>query len=172
MKKLLPLLLVLSFASAMLAQESPKPRPVVRIYRVNFNIYELEDGKKINERNYALPVSAIDGNGRAGSIKVGTRVPVTSKEGQFQYIDVGMNIDCDVTEQGDKFILSSNIEISSFALPDQTADPRSGGNPILRQVREHFVSLIVPGKPTLVTSVDDTNSKKRLQVEATITRVE
>jgi len=172
MKRLLQLILVLVFALAMQAQETSKPLHVVRIYRVNFNIYELEDGKKINERNYSLPVSSIDSSGRPGSIKVGTRVPVTQKEGQIQYIDVGMNIDCDVTEQAEKFILSSNLEISSFALPDQNADPRAGGNPILRQVRQHFVALLAPGKPTLVTSIDDTNSKKRLQVEATVTRIE
>ena len=173
MKRLLQLFLVLVFALAMQAQDASKPIHMVRIYRVNFNIYELEDGKKINERNYSLPVSSIDGNGRPGSIKVGTRVPVTSKEGQqIQYIDVGMNIDCDVTEQAEKFILSSNLEISSFALPDQNADPRAGGNPILRQVRQHFVALLAPGKPTLVTSIDDTNSRKRMQVEATVTRIE
>jgi hypothetical protein len=172
MKRLLQSILVLAFALAMQAQDASKPLHVARIYRVNFNIYELEDGKRINERNYSLPVSAVDGNGRPGSVKVGTRVPVTSKEGQVQYIDVGINIDCDVTEQAEKFILSTNLEISSFALPDQSADPRAGGNPVLRQIRQHFVSLLAPGKPTLVTSIDDTNSKKRMQVEATVTRIE
>ncbi|MBZ5521434.1 MAG: hypothetical protein LAP21_04165 [Acidobacteriia bacterium] len=172
MKKLLQLLLVLVFASAMQAQDTPKPRTGLKFYRVNFSIFELEDGKKINERNYSLPVNSVDGNPRSGTIRVGTRVPITSGEGQVTYIDVGMNIDCDVTEQGEKFILSSSLDITSFALPDQNANPRAGGNPILRQVKQHFIALLPAGKPTLVTSIDDTNSKKRLQVEATVTRVE
>jgi hypothetical protein len=177
MKKILQLFLLIALASALQAQETPKSteqskRPAIRVYKVSFSIYELEDGKKINERNYSLPVNSVDGNPRPGFIKVGTRVPIASGERQITYIDVGMNIDCDVVEQAEKFVLSSTLDISSFALPDQNADPRAGGNPILRQVKQHFVTLLAPGKPTLVTSIDDTNSKKRMQVEATVTRIE
>lgn len=179
MKKLLLLVLVpvLVFAGVMQAQDA-KPKPVVKVYRVNFSIYELEDGKKINERNYSLPVHSVDGNGRSGSIRVGTRVPVAtshSKDGdiQYQYLDVGMIMECDISEQGDKLILASSLDISSFALPDQSANSHAvADSPILRQVKQHFTALLVPGKPTLVTSIDDITSKKRLQVEATVTRID
>ncbi|HWZ44439.1 MAG TPA: hypothetical protein VNW97_13260 [Candidatus Saccharimonadales bacterium] len=171
MKKLLQLVLVLALVGAMQAQDS-RPKPVVKVYRVNFNIYELEDGKKTNERNYSLPVNSMDGIGRSGSIRVGTRVPISSGKDQILYLDVGMNMECEISEQSDKFILTSSLEISSFVLPDQNADSRTGGNPVIRQVKQHFTALLSPGKPTLVTSIDDTASKKRLQVEATVTRVE
>jgi len=77
-----------------------------------------------------------------------------------------------VTEQEDKFIVHGSLELSSFALPDQGTDPRSGGNPVLRNIRQSFTTLVSPGKPTLVTTMDDINSKKRLQVEVTATRID
>ncbi|HEY6348770.1 MAG TPA: hypothetical protein VI636_05110 [Candidatus Angelobacter sp.] len=172
MKRFLQLLLVFGFVSVMAAQEAPKG-PSEKIYKVNFLVYEMEDGKRINERSYSMPVASVDGKPRDSSIRVGTRVPITTGgEKQVQYIDVGLNIDCNVTEQGDRFILHGNLELSSFALPEQGADPRSGGNPVLRQIRQSFTTLVSPGKPTLVTTMDDINSKKRLQVEVTATRIE
>lgn len=175
MKKFLPLLLVLGLVSAVAAQEAPK-RSIQKIYKAVFLIYEMEDGKKINERTYILPVTNVDGNPHNSSMRVGTRVPVatatTGDKTQWQYVDVGLNIDCDVAEQEDKFIVHGSVELSSFALPDQGTDPRSGGNPVLRNIRQNFTTLVSPGKPTLVTTMDDINSKKRLQIEVTATRID
>ena len=175
MKRFLRLLLILGLVSAMAAQEAPK-RLRQQVYKVVFLIYEVEDGKKINERTYTLPVNSVDGNPRDSSMGVGTRVPVTTAttgdKTQWQYVDVGLNIDCNVTEQEDKFIVHGSLELSSFALPDQGTDPRSGGNPVLRNIRQNFTTLVSPGKPTLVTTMDDINSKKRLQVEVTATRID
>lgn len=175
MTKFLRSLLILGLVSAAAAQEAPKH--LQKIYKVVFLIYEVEDGKKINERTYTLPVNTVDGNPHSSSMRVGTRVPVTTATSagdktQWQYVDVGLNIDCDVTEQADKFIVHGSMELSSFALPEQGSDPRSGGNPVLRNIRQSFTALVPPGKPTLVTTMDDVNSKKRLQVEITATRIE
>lgn len=170
MKRFLQLLLILGLVSVMAAQEGPKH--LQRIYKVAFLIYEVEDGKKINERTYTLPVTNVDGSPRDSSIKVGTRVPIATGEKQFQYLDVGLNIECNVTEQEDKFIVHGGVDLSSFALPEQGANTPSAGNPVLRNVRQSFTTLVVPGKPTLVTTMDDVNSKKRLQIEVTATRIE
>ena len=171
MKRFLQLVFVVGFASLLAAQEVPK-RPIQKVYKVSFLIYEVEDGKKINERTYSFPVTTIDGNPRDSSVKVGTRVPVTTGEKQVQYLDVGLSIECDLVEQADKFVVHGNIDMSSFALPEQGADPRSGGNPVLRNVKQNFHALLAPGKPTPVTSLDDINSKKRLQVDITAARIE
>lgn len=175
MKRSLRLLLVLGLLSAIgAAQDAPKH--IQKIYKVVFQIYEMEDGKKINERTYTLPVNTVDGNTRDGSMRVGTRVPIEtgSKSGDtmVQYIDVGLDLDCNVTEQQDKFIVHGNLTLSSFVPPEQGANPRSDGMPVLRQIKQSFTSLVSPGKPTLVTTMDDINSKKRMQVEVTATRLE
>lgn len=178
MKKALQFLLALTLISAAVAQEAStkkdpsEARPEPKIYKVNFLIYEIADGKRTNERNYSLPVRTQEG--RASSLKVGDRLPITGKEGQIQYFDVGLSIDCNVTEQMDKLIVSSSLEISSIVLPEQPgSEVRSAtGNPVVRQVKQYFTALVSPGKPTLLTSIDDINSKKRLQVEVTASRME
>jgi len=175
MKRFFQLLLIFGLVSVMAAQEAPKH--LQKIYKVVFLIYEVEDGKKINERTYTLPVTSVDGNPRDTTMSVGSRIPIatainTSDKTVWQYIDIGLNIDCSVTEQGDKFIVRGGIVLSSLAMPEQGTDPRSGGNPVVREVRESFTTLVPPGKPTLVTTMDDINSKKRTQVEITATKVE
>ena len=179
MKKLLQFLFVVSVVSAatlLTAQETPKKdAPEAhshKFYKVSFLIYELEDGKKINERTYNFPVSTDNGIGRRSSMRVGTRVPVVTKETQVQYLDVGLDLSCDVNELADKLLVNSSVEITSFALPEQAADPRSGGNPVFRNIRQNFTTVVTPGKPALVTTMDDVNSKKRMQVEVTATRIE
>src|SRR5262249_26685731 len=160
-KKFLQLLLILGLVSAVAAQEAPKG-PAQKIYKVVFLIYEVEDGKKINERTYTLPVTSVDGKPRDSSMRVGTRVPITTATStgdktQWQYVDVGLSIECNLTEQEGKFIVHGNVDLSSFALPDQGADPRSGGNPVLRNIRQSFTTLVPPGKPALATTMDDVN---------------
>src|SRR5579863_828334 len=110
MKKLLQLLTVFGLVAALAAQETPHAVARYKIYKVNFLIYELEDGKRINERTYSLPVTTLDGNPRDSSIDVGDRVPiVTKEEGQIQYIDIGLTLECNVAEQNDKFVINSTL---------------------------------------------------------------
>src|ERR1700757_3981362 len=69
------------------ASEAIEPR---HAYRVDFALTEIEDGRKINSRQYALNLNA----GESDQLKVGTRVPVEVKQGEIQYLDVGTNIWC------------------------------------------------------------------------------
>lgn len=175
MKRSLRLLLVLGLLSAMIAAQDA-PKHIQKVYKVVFLIYEMEDGKKINERTYTLPVNTVDGNSRDGSIRVGTRVPIetgtnSSDKTMIQYIDVGLDLDCNVTEQEDKFIVHGSVTLSSLVPPEQGTDLKGSGMPVLRQIKQIFTTLVSPGKPTLATTLDDINSKKRMQVEITATRL-
>jgi hypothetical protein len=184
MKTLLRFLFVLMSLSVLQAQDaSPRKdagemprRPVTKVFKVIYNIYELEDGKRINERSYSLPVRTLDGSARSSSLKINNRVPVTSKEtpqgSEFMYLDVGLNLECDVTEQSDKFIVFTGLDLSYVISADQIAGPHLQGQPIIRSTKENSTTLVYPGKATLVTSIDDINSKKRMQLEVTVTRIE
>ncbi|HXZ42291.1 MAG TPA: hypothetical protein VEG68_16215, partial [Terriglobales bacterium] len=79
----------------------------VNAYRLDFTINEIEDGKKINARQYSMNLNANDGN----SIKIGTRVPVEAKQGEFQYIDVGTSIWSRVKERDNGLALEVRAEI-------------------------------------------------------------
>jgi hypothetical protein len=128
-------------------------------------VNELEDGKKINTRQYSLNLNADDAN----EIKIGTRVPVEPKQGEFQYIDVGTNIWCRIGERSDGIALSVRAEISNFAIPDQAAGHEA--RPVIRQLKINASTLALLGKPMVVGSVDDPNSKRQFQLEVTVARL-
>lgn len=156
--------------------KSATPDRPVNWYRVELAIHELEDGKRVNTRNYTL-VTADDG--RRGESKTGSRVPVaTGKyEGpapqenprvttQFQYLDVGMNIFCSFFQRNGQLSLYTRLEWSSIA-PERGLD----GQPVIRQLLVVGDAAITAlGKPILISSVDDVVSKGRYQVEVTVTK--
>ena len=147
-----------------------KPAPVaadspVHAYRLDFSVNELEDGKKINSRQYSLHLNADDAN----EIKIGTRVPVEAGHEQFQYMDVGTSIWCRIGERPDGVPLTVRAEISNFAIPDQATGHES--RPTIRQFKINASTLALPGKPMVVGSVDDPNSKRQFQLEVMVTKL-
>ncbi len=137
----------------------------VHAYRLDFSVNELEDGKKINTRQYSLNLNADDAN----EIKIGTRVPIDSKQGEFQYMDVGTSIWCRIGERSDGIPLSVRAEISNFAMPDQGSGHEF--RPVIRQLKINASTLALLGKPLVVGSVDDPNSKRQFQLEVTVTKL-
>lgn len=152
------------------AQESSAPKAIpetekaVNAYRLDFSVNEIEDGKKINTRQYSMNLNADDAN----EIKIGTRVPVEGKQGEFQYLDVGTNIWCRIGERANGLPLSVRAEISNFALPDEQ---RQTARPVLRQLSIKASTVAQLGKPMVVGSVDDPNSKRQFQLEVTVTKL-
>jgi hypothetical protein len=142
------------------AEEKP-----VHAYRLDFSVNELEDGKKVNTRQYSLNLNAEDAN----EIKIGTRVPVESGQGNFQYLDVGTNIWCRIGERSDGIPLSVRADISNFAIPDQRTE--QGARPVIRQLKINASTLALLGKSMVIGSVDDPNSKRQFQLEVTVSRL-
>jgi len=145
------------------AKGSAEDKPV-HAYRLDFSVNELDDGKKINTRQYSLNLNADDAN----EIKIGTRVPVESGHEQFQYMDVGTSIWCRIGERPDGIPMSVRADISNFAIPEQgTHESR----PVVRQFKINASTLALPGKPMVIGSVDDPNSKRQFQLEVTVTKL-
>jgi len=136
----------------------------VNAYRLDFSVNEFEDAKKINTRQYSMNLQAEDGN----EIKIGTRVPVESKQGEFQYLDVGTSIWCKIGERPNGLPISVRAEISNFAMPEQQAQQ---ARPVLRQLSIRASTVAQLGKPMVVGSVDDPNSKRQFQLEVTVTKL-
>jgi hypothetical protein len=149
--------------SAVATDKADKP---VHAYRLDFTVKELEDGKTINTRQYSMNLQAEDAN----EIKIGTRVPVETGEGhQFQYVDVGTNIWCRIGERPDGIPLSVRAEVSNFAIPEQI--PGHEAHPVIRQLQIRASTLALVGKPMVVGSVDDPNSKRQFQLEVTVSKL-
>ena len=135
-------------------------------YHLDFSINEMEDGKKINTRQYSMNLATNEGN----EIKIGTRVPVESKEGEFQYLDVGTNIFARIGELRGQTELTVRAETSNFAVPEPNLDKRDL-HPILRQLKMGGTVLLPLSKTIVMGSADDPNSKRQFQLEVTVTKL-
>jgi hypothetical protein len=156
------------------AQEKPESKPAQTVaqekpitpYRLDFTINEVEDGKKINARQYSLNVNTGDHN----NLKIGTRVPVEAKQGEVEYLDLGTEISADLRERDNGLALEVRAAMSSFATPEDQGN-RSNNMPLLRQMLIHASTVIFPGRPTVVGTADDPNSKRQFQLEVTATEL-
>jgi len=151
-------------------ESKPKVNPLAP-YRLDFSLDELQDGKKINTRHYTSQLVA----GQENDIRIGLRVPVvtgdTKGEKQYQYLDIGTNIKCDSRERGDDTELIVDAEVSDIDNPPSGALVTPYLAPIIRQVKIEGRVLLTAGKPILIGSVDDPNSKRQFQLEVTATKL-
>lgn len=158
-------------AKASTGSKEASTRPA-SVYRLDFVVRELEDGKQLNSRNYSLSAKS----GDWANLRVGSRVPVGSVERQdykgLDYRDVGINIDCQPHErdEGGGVLLDFRFESSSIVPPDKAKELPSAW-PIIRQVRFSGNSLVALGKPTVISTLDDVTSNRRYEVEVTVTKV-
>jgi hypothetical protein len=90
---------------------------------------------------------------------------------QFQYLDVGTRIAARLEPSGGEIKLHVNSDISN--LDTAAGDQRLGSvsAPIIRQIKIEGSTLLVVGKPILIGSVDDPNSKRQFQLEVTVTKL-
>lgn len=149
--------------------EAPVAENVARqaaIYRLEFIVREVEEGKRLNSRSYVMSVE----DGDEGSVHVGNRVPYSTGKEQFQYFDVGVSIRCRLHERDGYVVLErGDVEISSIVKDESTAPGTL--NPVVRRANAGFEAAATPGKATLVTTLDDVSSDHRYEVEVTATKV-
>lgn len=147
------------------AKPAPEAAKSENAYRLDFSVNEMEDGKKINTRQYSLNLNSNTSN----EIKIGTRVPVETKEGEFQYVDVGTSLWSRLDDHRGPIDLEVRAEISNFAIPDQ--EQGHAAHSAIRQLKISGGTLALLGKPMLIGSVDDPNSKRQFQLEVTVTKL-
>jgi hypothetical protein len=89
---------------------------------------------------------------------------------QYQYMDVGTNIWAQLREHGDELILAVRGENSNV---DVETGQHAGAitPPVVRQIKIDGDTLLVTGKPIMIGSVDDPNSKRQFQLEVTVTKL-
>jgi len=155
----------------------------VQPYRLDFSFNEVADGKNVNTRHYSMDLNA----GEVNEIKIGTRVPVVSGTSnpstptavQYQYLDIGTNIWAQLREHGDELMLVVRSDVSN--LDTNSGDGPAGGSPgterrsdlgpVIRQIKISGSTLLTTGKPILIGSMDDPNSKRQFQLEVTATKL-
>ena len=183
MRKLLVFvaLLVLAVVSRASAQEAAgeKPVKISPTYRLDFNLNELEDGKKVNTRSYTMIMQSTpeksafeEGWTSRNRMAVVTRVPVVTAANNggaptTVFIDVGLSISARLRPHGDTTEIGGDVQLGSLAQPDQAAS----GRPVFRTVESNFSAEVTLGKAMLIASMDDLNSTRRYEVEVTATKL-
>jgi hypothetical protein len=175
------LLLTLSLRSQAFSQETPKtpdgaraPETSLHYFHLLFVVQETgADSKPVNSRSYSTTVST--GDHDSASIRTGSRVPIATGPSsgnanvQFQYIDLGVNMDVrNVRELDRQMTLDLTTEVSSAA---ESTDPILH-QMVIRQNKWHSVILMPIGKATVVFSSDSVDGKGSMQVVVTATPID
>jgi hypothetical protein len=160
------------FMAAQDANSTSKPaaqKPAVA-YRLDFSINELENGKKLNSRHYSMNLTG----GGNQDLKIGTRIPVQSEQGKFQYLDIGTYITARLVTWETPIVMDVNAEISSFAASNEgtASGPPPLTPPLIRQMRIGASTVVIPDKPMIIGSVDDPDSKRQFQLEVVATKLQ
>jgi len=147
-------------------------------YHLDFSLNELEDGKKINTRQYSMNVLAVQSGprlpiGYEKDLKIGTRVPVEMDQGKMEYLEIGTSIRCQLFGDETGLIsLDARADVSNL-VPRNEKDQYmpAGRNPILRQLQIQSSGTVTLGKPMSLGTVDDPDSKRQFQLEVTVTKM-
>ena len=158
-------LIALFLAVPVLAQESPK------FYRLDFVLKELDESKALSQKTYSTFMST-DERQKGALIRSGTKVPYQSGAGNYSYVDVGVNIDCQrLQEVNGQLVVQVSADITSVPAASTPGESVVPGVPVIRQNRWNAVAGIAIAKATTLFSSDDLNTKRKLQLELTATPV-
>jgi type II secretory pathway component GspD/PulD (secretin) len=143
-----------------IVDEIDKPR---KSYRLT---YTISDGG--TSRHFVMIVTS----GERSELKEGARVPIMTgsygdskqEHNEVQYVDVGMSVQASLTGLGEGLRLRSKIEQTSVA------DEKSNvgiQDPVIRQSVLEEDSVIAPGKPAMLGSMEMPDGGKKVEVSVT-----
>lgn len=147
-----------------LLDDLDRPR---KSYRLTYTITETDQGKRIGTQHFDLIVVS----GVRTTLKNGSKIPILTgsydagqktEQTQFTYLDIGLNLDVTADEAADGLRLRSKIERSSIA-----EEPSVVGkdDPIVRQTVLEGASILTPGKPVILGSLDVAGTTRHLDVD-------
>ena len=157
--------------AAVAAEDAPTPDPSTHVtgsYRLDFVWRELADNNPVSSHSYTMLVNTLRDRGVRGKVGGGSRVPLSGDKGA-QYMNLGVNISCMVHEADNALLLDVNADSTGMISPSDYE--KSGAPPVLHDVNTEVSSLVPLGKPTVLSSIDDPASKRRYQLEVTITKL-
>jgi general secretion pathway protein D len=162
--------------AALLPLHAQDSKPAEPLYRVEINFHDGADSGSMTDRRYTLLVN----DSHKAVFKAGSKNPVASGvfeptsgpmvTTQFTYLDVGVNIECTVRGLGSRANVHGSLDLSNIG-PNETAAVAGVRNPTIRQTKLDLDTTVELGKATVVASIDDPLTSRKLQVEATVTKV-
>lgn len=139
-----------------------------KAWRLTFTIADSDNGKRVGIQHISMIVTA----GQRTVLKQGDKIPVatgtyeakndTGTQTQFQYLDVGINVDATLEDTPSGLQLKSKIEQSSVGQPSMIAGVQE---PVFRQTSVEGTSRLSPGKPIALGSIDVTGTTRHVDIE-------
>jgi hypothetical protein len=146
------------------AQDTAGPRRDV--YKVEISLRDTEPNQKPNLRRFAMLVE----EGGQGQVNTSGRLAYPVGPGNWNFTDVGVRITCMVRDVRETLTLRLEADITDF-VGSGPANPQVGNAPPTTTRHSAQVDTsVAPGKPTAVAAWDDPATKKRYELEATVTR--
>jgi hypothetical protein len=166
--------------------QAPRPMPEGPQLRVRLVFSEFEGDKKVKSLPYTLLLqAAVPGKDNEWTrLRMGSRVPVTTGgekvSAQFQYLDIGTNIDCRAWQGEDgSYRLIMHLE-RSWAEGKATAVGQPAGSstsenleaapstPVIRQFRSENVISVRDGQTLETSFATDPFTGKVVRLELTV----
>jgi hypothetical protein len=190
----LAILLPIGVVAPIRAQDKPaaaqETRKTETTLKVTVVVTEVDGAKKISSLPYTFYVN-VDDTGRhaTSSVRMGLRVPVTTGGStavggnalaQFQYMDIGTNLDCNAYSTADaRYKLALSVDRTSLSAPDEKKSAAmapegvtiSTVNPIIQHFSSSYDLMIRDGQTVEATSTSDPISGHVLQISVTANAV-
>lgn len=144
-----------------------------KTYRVTFTLAESDAGKRVGVQHFAMVVAS----GQRTVLKQGSKIPVITgsyqptgsneTQSQFQYLDIGMNLDATLEDSTTGLRLKSKVERSAVANPIEFGNSSGplAQEPIIHQTSLEGSSIITLGKPLALGSLDVPGSTRHIDIE-------
>jgi len=181
----LAIMATVGMASPARAQEkqaaSQEARKSETTLKVTVVVTELDGAKKLSSLPYTFFVNVDDtGHHPTSSVRMGLRVPVATSANQFQYMDIGTNLDCAASSTVDsRYKLALSVDRTALALSEDKKSPALGvegvtisaTNPIVQHFSSSYNLMIRDGQTVEATSTSDPISGHVLQISVTVNAV-
>lgn len=141
-------------------------------FRLTFTLADSDAGKRVGVQHFSIIVAA----GQRTILKQGSKVPVMTgsydtktsiQQTQFTYIDIGMNFDVTLSDSPGGLLLKAKVEDSSVARSSEYGNSSGplAQEPIVNQTSLEGTSIVTPGKPLTLGSVDVAGSTRHIDIE-------
>ena len=170
--------------SSVRAQDKPKPDDralSATPLKIQIVFTEFEGDKKVKSLPYTMVFTAgTHRDAEVAKLRVGSRIPVLAgKDGEYQYVDVGTNLDCRAEHLEDgryglKLSLDRSWVQGEMHLSGDQPAGTSGGNgdsgqPVIGGYRADSYLIARDGQTVETTVATDPLNGKQLKIELTLT---
>jgi hypothetical protein len=164
------------------AKPKPEPEPVASTpIRLQFLLTEFEGDKKVKSLPYMILYNATHNANLQSDftrMRIGMRMPIVTGSGQYQYQDVGTNLDCRAVRNEDgRFLVDFGVEHSWAEGSQQvqmSVNPRQDpgadlfNQPLIRNIRTGQILYLRDGQTIETTAATDPISGRVFRIDVTL----